>query len=95
MRLTDDEIIAIKTSFATAFGEGDVHVFGSRVDNDARGGDIDLYLCPKVVDNEFKQKIDFLVELKGMIGEQKIDVVVARDSERLIEREARRTGIRL
>ena len=42
-----------------------------------------------------EKKIDFLVKLDEYLGEQKIDVVVAKERNRLIEREALEYGIEL
>jgi hypothetical protein len=42
-----------------------------------------------------ERKIKFLIELKSKIGEQKIDVIIAKDSSRLIEQEALKKGIQL
>jgi predicted nucleotidyltransferase len=96
MRLTNDEISGIKKAFLEVFGEGKIYLFGSRVDDTKRGGDIDLYLCPaKEYGDIRKQRRDFLVRLDEYIGEQKIDAVLARDQTRLIEQEALRTGIEL
>lgn len=98
MRLTDHEIQIIKNSCFGVFGNGSIYLFGSRVDDTARGGDIDLYIIP---DQAFpmpillEKKLEFLVQIKNQIGEQKIDVVIARDQNRLIEKEALQKGIRL
>ena len=77
MRLSQFEIGAIISIAKKYFGtEVQVFLFGSRVDDDKKGGDIDLF-----IKNDAKEllsletKIQFLVELKIQIGEQKIDVV--------------------
>ncbi len=41
------------------------------------------------------KKINFLVKFKSLIGDQKIDVIVSKDKNRLIEKEALHTGIQL
>ena len=53
MRLTDDQIQAIRQSAQQIGGEqSHVRVFGSRLDDSARGGDLDLVLeLPAPVDN--------------------------------------------
>ena len=84
----------IKKAFHESFGEGTIYLFGSRVDDIKRGGDIDLYLVPlNRFDNERGKKRDFLVKLDNYIGEQKIDVIIAKDKNRLIEQEALRYGV--
>ncbi|MGE4456765.1 MAG: nucleotidyltransferase domain-containing protein [Arcobacteraceae bacterium] len=98
MRLTQSEIEAIRCTYLDVFQNGSVYLFGSRVDDNQKGGDIDLYVVPenKLSSSQLlEKKIDFLVQLKNRIGEQKIDVVIARDQNRLIEQEALRKGIKL
>jgi len=77
MRLTSLEIDTIKQLTRKHFGEdARVSLFGSRVDDRKKGGDIDLLV--KSSDESrltLAAKIQFLVELKRIIGDQKIDVV--------------------
>ena len=96
MRLTETEIIMIKKAFHETFEEGEIYLFGSRVDDSLRGGDIDLYLVPKgKFDDARERKIKFLIKLDEYIGEQKIDVIIAKDKNRLIEQEALKYGVKL
>ena len=81
MRLTESErtdIIAACKSVA-ADREFSLSLFGSRVNDDDRGGDIDLLLLvdPKHLDSIRLQKHCFLQKIKERIGEQKIDFVIA------------------
>jgi predicted nucleotidyltransferase len=93
MRLSQLEIESIKRSADATFGNGtQVILFGSRVDDSLKGGDIDLYIEPIEQKNLSEKKIDFLVKVKLQIGDQKIDVVVAKDHSRLIEQEALHNG---
>lgn len=48
MRLNRKEQEAIKLTCLEVFGTDEVYVFGSRVDDSERGGDIDLYIVPNV-----------------------------------------------
>ena len=96
MRLTKSEQNMIKKAFIETFESGDIYLFGSRVDDTKRGGDIDLYLVPsKKFDDERKRKIDFMVKLDNYIGEQKVDAVLSKDKNRLIEQVALRDGVLL
>jgi hypothetical protein len=42
MRLTNYEITSIKESFHQIFDTGKIYLFGSRIDDSLKGGDIDL-----------------------------------------------------
>lgn len=96
MRLQDFEISSIKSTANKIFGKGSkVVLFGSRVYDNVKGGDIDLYIQPSDKNNLWEKKINFLVQLKSAIGDQKIDVIISRDKSRLIEQEAIKNGIEL
>ncbi len=95
MRLSKYYQKVIKKSFYDVFGKGDIFLFGSRVDDSKKGGDIDLYLIIEDRINIFKNKIKFLAKIKRELGEQKIDVIFNIDENRLIEKEARQWGIKL
>jgi len=59
------------------------YIFGSRVSDSNKGGDIDLFISNKNKQNlTLSAKINFLVELKSKIGEQKIDVVLDTEATR-------------
>ena len=95
MRLTQKQTEAIKESFKEVFQNGKIYLFGSRTDDNLKGGDIDLFIDTEDMDNLVEKKIDFLVSLKRKIGEQKIDVVISRDKNRPIEQEALHKGVEL
>lgn len=96
MRLTYSEKELIKKAFYETFQDGKIYLFGSRVDDAKRGGDIDLYLCPaQKFENERELKRKFQILLDEYIGEQKIDVVMAKDAARPIEQVAIRDGVEL
>jgi len=94
MRLTTYEIKAIKQTFLDIFQSGQIYLFGSRVDDSLKGGDIDLYIQ---TDNSevLIKKVKFLSQIKQMIGDQKIDVIISKDKSRVIEQEALNNGIKL
>jgi len=99
MRLTAEQAAIIRQSARTSFGpQARVLLFGSRVDDTKRGGDIDLLVKPDQDFNDslLKRKIRFLVELERALGEQKIDVVIEHaDDPRPIVEIAHQTGIEL
>ena len=95
MRLTPYQQKAIKRHFLETFKEGEIYLFGSRVDDSAKGGDIDLYLTVSDLKDLAIKRVKFLVVLKRDIGEQKIDVVFNRGRNRLIDKIAKEQGVRL
>jgi len=95
MRLNDLEQNSIKKAFKDVFKHGEIYLFGSRVNDNKRGGDIDLYIIPQIKENLREKKSLFLSKLYEYIGEQKIDIIIAKDKNRLIEQEAIRNGVRL
>lgn len=99
IRLEQSDLDSIIQSFQECFEENDhLWLFGSRVDLNKRGGDIDLYAEVMNFDSQkvFDQKSKFWILLQDRLGEQKIDIVV-RDpnQELLIYKVAREEGIQL
>ena len=101
MRLTPQQIDSIKQVTAEVFGgTAKVYLFGSRVDDQRRGGDIDLYatdfaLPPQAL---VDAKLRFLVKIKQKLGDQRIDLVLAPQANQAvmpIHRMAQQTGVRL
>ena len=77
MRLTARQIEQIKTIGQEVFGHSiRIYLFGSRVDDAKRGGDIDLFIEPEGDEpSAIEDRIKFLVRLKQAMGDQKIDVI--------------------
>ena len=78
MRISKDEQAIIKRLAKQEFGGGThVYIFGSRTDDNKKGGDIDLFVTNQSQQKlTLKAKIRFLAKLKSVIGDQKIDVVL-------------------
>jgi predicted nucleotidyltransferase len=80
MRLTEKEITSIKAVTNLVFGENAcVILFGSRTEDNKKGGDIDLLIkCKNSIsrDELYQMKLKFLVLLKKSIGDQKIDILI-------------------
>lgn len=93
MRLSEKEQAIIKKTFLEVYGQGQISLFGSRVEDDRLGGDIDLYLkvLPSLRTVEMARK--FRIQLYMQLGEQKIDIVYNKDPERLVEKEAEKNGL--
>lgn len=96
MRLTPTEIAAIKAAARDAFGEtAVVRLFGSRVDDSRRGGDIDLHIEVDRLDDERRARGSFEDGVFRRIDPRKIDVVISTrgGAPRGFERIAYRDGI--
>jgi len=77
MRLKKENIEVIKILAKKYYGENaKVYLFGSRIDDNKKGGDIDLYIETDVKDNIIEKKIKLIGELHKELGEQKIDIVI-------------------
>jgi len=101
MRLNTQQQSAIRATVAETFGAGSaVWVFGSRVDDSKRGGDIDLLIQTNLVDINalMRAEITLLTQLQRKLGEQKIDILLdypTRTSHPPILAIAKQTGILL
>lgn len=70
-----------------------VYLFGSRVDDQKLGGDIDLLVISRVID--LKSKLLILNRMYDLIGEQKIDIVIAPNLLDPFHKHAFDTGVEL
>ncbi|MCK9367465.1 MAG: nucleotidyltransferase domain-containing protein [Metallibacterium scheffleri] len=99
MRLTPEQVAIIRSAAAEVFGaDARVWLFGSRVDDSKRGGDIDLYLETAQTSASVVQRQARLWSLlQQRLGEQRIDIVVRAAGTRPqpIHEIARLTGVPL
>lgn len=98
MRLEPEEILAIKSCALRAFGDGaKVILYGSRVDDSKRGGDIYLLIEADKAHATLDNELGFRAELAALIGERKIDVLLRTENDpaTTIQDIAMSTGVRL
>jgi uncharacterized protein len=93
MHLSETERLAIIRTISSVDPDATVYLFGSRADDQARGGDIDLFVLSTRIDMLTKLKI--VAELHQKLGEQKIDLVVYPDLTKTFARLASERGIKL
>lgn len=96
MRLNDDEIAAVKRASALTFGpDAIVRLYGSRVCDERRGGDIDLHVETREPIDFWRKRPVFLEHLFARIDEQRVDLIVTIRGARLqpIEAIAYRDGV--
>jgi len=98
VRLTPAQQQHIREAVRENFGDGvRVYLFGSRADDDRRGGDIDLYLEVDDIPDWFQRRLRLETALQRRLGEQKIDLLLHRRGEPLetIMKIAMETGVEL
>ena len=79
MRLTSQQQATVRATVAETFGsDAQVRLFGSRVDDSKRGGDIDLLVTTNERDVQalMRAEIALLTKLQNQLGEQKIDLLL-------------------
>ena len=86
MRLSKKEVKVIKTTVLEVFQDSKIYLFGSRLDDSKKGGDIDLFIISND-ENLFEKKIKALAKLQRILSKP-IDIVLHRDFDREIEKEA-------
>ena len=96
MRLSGHYVSEIKAAAREAFGaDAIVRLFGSRIDDEQRGGDIDIHVeaAPEAADLDHELRFRALVWKS--LDEPQIDVVVAARgaAPRWIDRAALREGL--
>jgi len=95
MRVTDEQVAAIKQAAAEVFGDDAViRLYGSRVDDRRRGGDIDLHFEVSEVP-DYRAQARFLDAIDAAVDGRKVDLwFTPRDIEpRGLERVPYRDGI--
>lgn len=92
MRLSASARACIHAAAQRHFGSP-VRLFGSRLDDNARGGDIDLYIeCDQPAEEVAKRRLKLLAQLQRELGERRIDLVVGNHSQSLPIYEIGRSG---
>lgn len=89
MRLSEREKEIIKSIITDVFGEAKVYLFGSRLDDTKRGGDIDLFVVAQDKSGLLHKKIKALAKLERALHKP-VDIVVHKNFDRAIEQEAMR-----
>ena len=80
MRLIREEQAVITNAVRQADADAQIYLFGSRVNDAAKGGDIDLLVLSKKIN--LMTKLEILAQLHLKLGERKIDVAVYPDANR-------------
>lgn len=99
MRLTPEQRSVIVATATELAGHGArVLLFGSRVHDEQRGGDIDLLVdCPHAIERPVRLAMQITARLQRTLGDRRIDVLVIDPSTPLdgVHEQARRDGVLL
>ena len=100
MRLSELQKESIRKAVLDNFGrDARVFLFGSRVDDTKKGGDIDLLVCVDAAQADlYLKKIKTITAIQYAIGDQRIDLVVTsdvRDDPRMVVKQAVKSGVSL
>jgi len=99
MRLSPDQVHAIVAAAQELVGgDARVRLFGSRVNDQLRGGDIDLLVeCARPVARPVWLAAQIAARLQRSLGERKIDVLVVDPTTEIeaVHRVARAEGVLL
>ena len=93
MRLAPEDQLAIRNTIHQADTDAMIYLFGSRTDDAAKGGDIDLLVLSKKIN--LMAKLEILAKLHQQIGERKIDIALYSDTMRPFPKMVMQTGVLL
>ena len=79
MRLTASEIAAIREEIGRLDPKAEVYLYGSRVEDTAHGGDVDLLVISETLG--FRDVLHLRVRILDRIGWQQLDLVVRRRNQ--------------
>lgn len=96
MRLQLKEIQIITQIAKEIYGDGvRVYLFGSRLYDEKRGGDIDLLIRTDKDKKGVLARIRMIARLKLHLGDQKIDIIGDHEQDSLVVQEALKEGVQL
>ena len=93
MRLKIFEHNAIVSTIKLLDNDATIYLFGSRVDDSKKGGDIDLLVLSNRLNSNDKRTIK--MRLYELLEEQKIDLLIAADDSNPFVKLALGTGVKL
>ena len=94
MRLENIVLNKIKEANYDSFGDVKIYLFGSRVDDTKKGGDIDIAIDTNLDAIEFRRrKIKFLTNLFKKDFHLKIDIVNLNTKDELLKKQIEKDGI--
>ena len=93
MRLTTEEIASIKSVIYAFDSRAQIYLFGSRVHDDKKGGDIDLFILSEKLTPRDTSKIR--IRLEDELGLRRIDILIRKNLKNAFARMAYDEGVLL
>ena len=95
MRISEFEKEAIIDAVKSIDPNARVWLFGSRVDDSKKGGDIDIAILSESIKKNIMKEIQVRRYICDKIGEQRIDIVTSSEGKEAIFRLAVTEGVEL
>jgi predicted nucleotidyltransferase len=93
MRLDPHEVETIREEIQQSDPGAEIYLYGSRVDDAARGGDIDLWVRSSRI--TYRDTLRLLTRIKDRIGWQKIDLTINAGENDVLAQLVAEKGVRL
>ncbi len=93
MRLSNDQVRVIRKAILECDPDAEILLFGSRVDDAAKGGDIDVLCLSEKIDRKNRRLIRR--KMSDRLEGQRVDLVVAADQSKPFVRMAMEDAVRL
>lgn len=96
MRLSKRVIQILQKNIKKSFGDVNIYLFGSRVDDSKKGGDIDIAIDVNIPRKEFRKKKSlFLANLIRVDFDYQVDIVNFNTKDELLYSEIRYNYIKI
>ena len=93
MRLREEAKQVIIDAVKSVDPDAEVYLFGSRVNDNLRGGDIDLLVFSRKM--TYRDKLNVKKKIFLALGEQKVDLLIYKDTTEPFVRMALEQGVQL
>ena len=93
MRLGANEAKAVGEEIRQSDPAAEIYLYGSRTDDSARGGDIDLWVRSSHI--TYRDTLRLLTRIKDRIGWQKIDLTINAGENDVLAQLVAEKGVRL
>jgi len=93
MRLTQYQRNIITTTIKEFDSNAEIRLFGSRMDDQKKGGDIDIFIISSRL--SYRDKLVIRYKLKDKLGDRKIDILIKEKPDNAFSRFAYNNSIKI